>query len=187
MGEFLTVTDTIEKADVIVVQGFRDVNLIRLKQAVKLWKQRRAEQILLVVYAPAAPEVRVIDEENLLTLALEELKKSGVPNRDIRHMTVYPGSPLTYREALSVVELLPELPASRLILVTEWSCMRRSYWAYRKAAEGSDIHVYYHPVPESFQPDDWWKDDRGLRTVVSEYLELFHYVANGVVSPWGTS
>lgn len=66
--------------------------------------------------------------------------------------------------------------AKRIIIVTSWFHTRRASWILKKVFEDSGIELEMMPIPEvPFRVDNWWRSERGLITVVVEYIKSLRY------------
>jgi uncharacterized SAM-binding protein YcdF (DUF218 family) len=155
---------------VLVLSG--DVNY-RPPVAAQLVSQGFCQKVLLT-NEPLRPE----DAEDLVIrdrqIAPTILSRLGVPADAI---TVLPREVTnTFDEAVAIQSLMDDQRDARVTVVTSWFHTRRARWVFRQVigSEADRLHFVFAPT-NGFSKEDWWRDDRGFRYVLSEYLGIATY------------
>jgi uncharacterized SAM-binding protein YcdF (DUF218 family) len=108
----------------------------------------------------------------------------GVPEDDI---LILPGKGVsTFDEAESLSIFLKDRPSAKVLVVTDDFHTRRSRWAFARAlGDRAGQTSFISAKTEDFFMDAWWKDERGVAIILSEYLKMAYYVARyGYVAHW---
>ena len=177
VGNFLIVSEPLQKADAIAVLGGGSV--IRAPAAADLYFQGLAPRILIT-----REDYRFRSEElarygiHLLEdheIALEVLKYIKVPQNCAFVLDGYNES--TVAEARRYLEYLQSHRWNRLIVVTSNIHTRRSRLIFRRIFRGSNITISIHPGPPSFEfnPDGWWTRRENIKNLLFEYQKLLFY------------
>ena len=112
------------------------------------------------------------------------LLKRGVAATSI---TLLPGlAATTYDEALALRAFLGDRPKTHVIVVTSDYHTRRSRWVFARALGDRAGEVSFVSAPaDDFHMDEWWRDEIGFVTILTEYLKLAFYVARyGYLGYW---
>jgi len=91
----------------------------------------------------------------------------------------------TRQEALALRPVLKGLDATSVIIITQRGHERRSYLAFRKALQETQIPISPISITAAdedwFQADNWWKSHDGLIFLFTEYLSLLYYWFNDYI------
>jgi uncharacterized SAM-binding protein YcdF (DUF218 family) len=177
IGEFLVVSDPLEKADAIEVLAGGEAT--RCAKAAELFSQGWAPRI-------------VITKSNY-PHAIEELKRYGirqgegyencaailaflkVPKGALTILEGYNES--TADEAQKLLKYMEQQHLKRLIVLTSNFHSRRSRLLFRRTlgARGITILVQAAPPNYDFDPAKWWTRRNDMKTLLWEYQKLVFY------------
>jgi len=181
IGDFLTVQDELEPADVIHVIAGSDY---RTDHAIQLYKQGYSNVIFFTggwcnihgyyhgQHGAERAEAQGVDPERI---AIDESPVTS-----------------TYDEAVVLKGFLARSPAAirSVIVVSDPYHMRRVRWTYRKVL-GDGVRVELAPVPLSATRYQrrWWVDPASREYVTNEYMKLVYYFARhqlelGPIGDW---
>lgn len=165
---YLSESDSPQASDVIFVFG--SPGMYRIEKAVELYKQKLAPKILISGGRPAYLPEAESEAINYQQYALA----SGVPADAI----------ILHDDAISIADnvkgglnKLDELGIAynSIILVTSWFVERRCYAHMQKYVPASTnlFRVNASSNPSGgLTEDDWYKNEKGLRTVIAELFKL---------------
>jgi len=164
-------------AMVILMGGFPD----RVLQAVDLWKQRKADRIIIVEEGMgpfASLEKRGVRIVSNSEQAASSLVTLGIPADSI---TILPGDARsTLNEARAVRNYIEAGgSADTLLLVSSAAHMRRASIIFRIAFRHSGSQVYVGSSPSAYSNFDakrWWREKEGIQSVITEYLKIGSFV-----------
>jgi uncharacterized SAM-binding protein YcdF (DUF218 family) len=177
VGNFLVVSDSLQKADAIAVLSGSGV--IRGRAAADLYLQGLAPRILITRedYRYRSEElarygIHVLEDHEI---ALEVLRYMKVPQDCVLVLDGYNESTVT--EARKYLDYMERHRLNRLIVVTSNFHSRRSRVIFHRIFRGSDITVSVHPGPPSFEfdPDGWWTRREDIKYLFFEYQKLLFY------------
>ena len=164
-----------EKVDVVVVPSGSIP--ARVLGAADLILESRAERAILFRedLPPAFDELEKlgvdfsesyeINREVLLSQGIEEGRVEVLP-KEVES---------TWREAQEFRQYVDRHPLDSLVIVTSVYHSYRTYLNFEKALEGTGVEIYSVPTSYGeFDPNDWWKDRDGVKTL---YVELANLVA----------
>ena len=183
-GQFLVYEHSPQKADVIVVLNGRDTE--RSLAAVDLYNQGFANLIVIAHGSkqPGSEEFwkrvgRNFDRKKFFQKTVEAM---GVPPHAFQ--MIGDGVTSTYDEAKVTKHFLTQNHYRSILLVTSKWHSRRAYLTFKTALkdiQGSRIMVYPSKY-DAFDPQRWWKSQRDIEIVISEYLKLFLYLVTFRIS-----
>ena len=103
------------------------------------------------------------------------LANLGVPESSIIKGEVPVNS--TLGEASVIRDEIEKRGYKSAIVITSPQHTRRSWIAYEKVFEGTDVKILMLASTYSgFRPDNWWKERQYMRDVIMEYQKLIYYV-----------
>ena len=160
LGMYLSPSDTLTKADaVVVVSGDDD----RIKHAVDLYKQGYASKLIM---SGAAREGFI---SNALIMHIEA-SRAGVPNEAvIMEEKAYN----TFENAVYTKEIVLAQGMQNIILVSSPYHQRRVYETFKSVFRGSGVKLQNSPSPYAkWKPNSWWQSERQLHLTQEETLKL---------------
>lgn len=165
--EYLGDADEPRKADLIFVFGSKSP--LRMEKAIELWGRGMATKIFVTGGHPNY-ESGPAEAEVYRQLAVGR----GVPEDAIiiepQSITIADN----VRRSLNLFEEIG-LEYGRMILVTNWFAMRRS-WAFMMKYIPAEYKLYrvISEVKEGgdFDPKLWWKNPNGIRVVFNEFVKM---------------
>lgn len=164
-GRWLQVADPLTSAEVVLpLAGDRQ----RPLEAADLLLAGYAER-LAITRLPIEP---VSASERYVQDVIRSVIERGVEQEAV---VVVPGvAPTTYRELENVRDFAEREGWTSLLLVTSTWHTRRTRAIARQVFRNTEIAVSVRPSPEErFSLGwDWWRDDLGRETVLSEYAKL---------------
>ncbi len=176
-AEFLIVREPIERSDAIVVLSGSATFRERAQHAAELFNAGRSNRIVLTNdnlksgWSQAAQRNPYYHE-----LAKEELKRVGVPDKNIETMMV----PIvgTYDEALKIRDYCEERGLNSIVVVTSAYHSRRALWTFRKVFSETQKQIGIDPAAagiETPSPSTWWLHRFGWDLVPREYVKIVGY------------
>jgi uncharacterized SAM-binding protein YcdF (DUF218 family) len=162
---------------VILMGNFPD----RVLQAVDLWKERKADRIIIV--EESMGPFQMLEQRGAQILSNTEQAASslvalGVPADSI---TILPGDARsTLDEAMAVRDYIAgRVSADTLLLVSSAPHMRRASIIFRAAYGDAGHQIYIGTSPSaysSFNPYKWWRRKEDIQDVLTEYLKIGSFV-----------
>jgi uncharacterized SAM-binding protein YcdF (DUF218 family) len=176
-ARFLIVHEPIDKSDAIVVLSGSATFRERAQHAAELFNAGRANRIVLTNdnlksgWSQAAQRNPYYHE-----LAKEELRRVGVPDKNIETMMV----PIvgTYDEALKLRDYCEIQGFNSIVVVTSAYHSRRALWTFRKVFSDTRKQVGIDPAAagiETPSPSTWWLHRFGWDLVPREYAKMVGY------------
>jgi uncharacterized SAM-binding protein YcdF (DUF218 family) len=164
-GNFLVVSDPLQKVDAVVVLGGGGRE--RTQQGVKLMAEGYADWYIVTNAPLEMPGIR--DEYSDL-MKREAIWEGMTEDR----ILVAPGLvESTVDEAVAVHQLAEERDFRSLIIVSDPYHMRRARMIFRSEFKNTGIRIIVRPAEQSpYDPDKWWKTAEGLNTTWNEYAKL---------------
>lgn len=176
IAAFLTVEDTLEPADVILMFP-GEVNT-RPTLAVELYYAGLAPTIVI-------PRSQNIDGDTLGVMAnytdaaAVVMQGLGVPRDAIVVLKTPGGSTSTREDAQLFRDYVERHGIRRVVAVTSMYHTRRARWALRRALEGLSVNIMMAPAPElGFSESDWWRTEAGMIAYFQEYVKWVHNYFN---------
>lgn len=169
VGAWLHQEDGAHPADVIVVMGGQSG--YRVAKGADLYREGLAPRVIVTGPDPEPAHFEVPSWQEWLVL----LTRAGVPRDSV---SVLHPSESTYDDATLLRDHLLERGLGSALVVTDPYHTRRSRWMIGRAFRGTGLEA--HVVSSGaryFAPDRWWKDERQLFWVFSEYVKYAYYVA----------
>lgn len=175
-ASFLTVEDTVEPADVILM--FPGEANVRPTRAAELYDAGLARTIVMPrAENPDGDTLGVMP--NMTDAAALVMQRLGVPRDAIVVLKTPGGSTSTRDDVRLFREYVERHDVRRVIAVTSMYHTRRARWALRRALEGLAVDIMMAPAPElGFSESDWWQSEDGLITYFQEYLKWVHNYFN---------
>lgn len=175
LGRALVVADSPVPADAILVLNGAPFRSVR---AAQLYHAGYAPRVLIVRGQPLPPVLRGIQAQET-DMAVAVLRREAVPDSAIR--IIEPRRPVTStrEEAEAFVAFARANGIRRILLVTSEFHSRRARWSLRHVAGGAQLDIVSTPAPDwGFGPEDWWRSESGLITVVEEFLKFAYYLTS---------
>jgi len=178
-GRYLVVDQPLQPADLIVCLA--GSNIERGLETAEIYHMGMAPLVFITREEPLDGynllQMRGLDYTESVDLLKELLEDLGVPSSVILTDNTTVNS--TLAEAELVRKVVQEGGYDSLIIVTSPFHTRRTLLTFRKVFDetGVQIRMRYSRYSE-FNPEDWWKNRRYLRTVIIEYQKLIYYWFN---------
>lgn len=149
-GEWLVVSDKLEKAQAIVVLGGDSPRGDRVERAARLYREGWAPRVVLI-----GPELRSYLSET--ELMQREALALGIP-RDKLVRVLHPATS-TLQEALLLRPVLAEQRIRQVIVVTSNFHTRRARRIFRTVYRPHGTQVWVSPADDlRYDPHRWWQD-----------------------------
>ena len=166
IGHWFSVQTKIANADVIVVLAGGGPE--RLCYGIKLYKHGLAPELWYTGDKPAETRSDFMDSEMVLNFAA----RRDVPEGKIRFLP----STSTFEDGKAITALMKEEKIKSIIIVTSWYHTRRVANVLRYWLADTNIAVYVSSSTNlPFTPDNWWRDEEGLVSVVNETIKTALY------------
>ena len=174
LGNFLVVSDDLEKSDAIVV--FSGDNGVRTEVGVKLLKEGYGDYLIL-------SGGKVYDDVTMAELMKNHAIKLGV---DESKILIDDKSLTTYENAEFTKDIIEKNKFKSVIVVTSDYHTRRSKLTMEKSLEdtlidGQKVEVAVTPSQEEKFNIKWWTSGNSILLIISEYLKLIGYWIKGYV------
>ncbi len=176
VGNFLVVSDSLDKADVIEVLSAQTV---LYQKAAELLSQGWAPRIVITkgVNPHRVEQLKLygISELESYEKAAAILRFLKIPESEIEIIDGYNKS--TADEARKLRRYMLDQGLKRLIVVTSNFHTRRSRLLFRRVFKGTDITIVVQAAPPDyeFEPEKWWTRRRDSKTLLWEYQKLIFY------------
>lgn len=177
-GKILVAKDESEHVEDAVIVLLMGSTGDRALGAAELYKEGKAEQIMLVhsyITGAEALEERGITIPGDADISQDVLIELGVPEEDI---ILLPGdAESTKDEALVIRKYAQEHPElENILLVTSEFHSYRAELIFNKALDDTDVTVYSAPTPyDPYEAEGWYRNREDIQRVITEYLKLAHY------------
>ena len=167
IGQYLSPTDVLDKADAIVVVSGDSG---RMKHAVDLYKQGFAHKLIL------SGAVQEGFTSNALAMQLEA-SRSGIPNNAI---ILEERAANTYENALFTKELLKSQDIKSFILVSSPYHQRRVYETFNYVLKAEGILIQNSPsIYSNWKIDNWWLSETNTHLTNEEILKMLWIKISG--------
>jgi len=176
VGNFLVVSDSLDRADVIEVLSGQTV---RYQKAAELFSQGWSPRIVITkdTYPHSVEELKLygISELENHEKGTAILRFLRIPMSEIEIIDGYNKS--TADEARKLRRYLLDQGLKRLIVVTSNFHTRRSRILFRRVFKGTDITIVVQAASPDyvFEPEKWWTRRRDSKTLLWEYQKLIFY------------
>ena len=167
VGRWFSVQTKIGSADVIVVLAGGGPE--RLCHGIELYKRGLAPELWYTGNKnPVETRSDFVDSE----LALNFAARQGIPRDKIGLLP----STSTYEDGKAIEALVKEKKMKSLIIVTSWYHTRRAMNVLCHCLADTNIAFYVSSSTNlPFTPDNWWRDEDGLVSVVNETIKTALY------------
>lgn len=176
-AEYLIVHEPIEKSDAIVILSGSATFRERAQHAGALFNAGRANKIVLTNDNLKSGWSQVAQRNPYYhELAIEELRRAGVPDENIQVMMV----PIlgTHDEALKLKEYCEKQSLNSILVVTSAYHSRRALWTFRKVFSNTHKKVGMDPAAAGIETPPtatWWLHRFGWDLVPKEYVKIVGY------------
>ncbi len=176
VGNFLVVSDSLDRADVIEVLSGHSV---RYQKAAELFSQGWAPRIVITkgTYPHSVEELKRygISELESHEKGAAILRFLKIPKCVIEIIDGYNKS--TVDEARKLRRYMLDQGLKRLIVVTSNFHTRRSRLLFRRVFKGTGIAIVVQAAPPDydFDPEQWWTRRENSKTLLWEYQKLIYY------------
>ena len=167
-AHYLIIETEIAPSDVIIVLGGKTE---RLREGVQLYHQGYAPHLLIT--GGGQPLRLAHTHLNWGHIMRKAARIEGIPPEAI---FIEMESTSTYEDAVNSRRIVQAQGWMSAIVVSSIYHMRRSRMIFEKVYTDGSFRLQYHPAPSDiFQPNGWWKRERDMINVVSEYIKLVLY------------
>lgn len=165
-ADWWIVDEPLEKAQAIVVLGGDDVDAVRVRHAVELYRAGWAPKIVL-----SGAQIRpYLNESELMA---RDAREAGAPAEDLIPAPTGAGS--TLEEALKLRRIFAEHKFRKVIVVTSNFHTRRSRTIFRAIYQKQGTDTIFSAAPDpAFPPDRWWQEREGRGAIVFELIKLVY-------------
>ena len=169
IGNYLIVSDKLEKCDAILVLAGDNGEGERVKEGAKLFKEGYGKYLVLNG-----------NEIGWNTYAADIMEKQALSLK-VPHSAIIPvriDGNSTIEEAKTNRNIFVKKNFRSFILVSSSYHTRRAKWIFSKVFSETDIKIFAHPSKDSeYNPDKWWKERISAKHVFYEYTKLIWYMA----------
>jgi uncharacterized SAM-binding protein YcdF (DUF218 family) len=178
LARFLIVRGEPLAGDAIIVLAGSPLYDERIRHAIELLKQGRAQTVVLTNDGVRGGWSRR-HQRNLppIERGRDAFIDAGIAENRLILLTERVRS--TYDEAISLREAAKARAIRRVVIVTSAYHSRRALWIFRQVLAGEDVQVGIDPVPPgtlSPRPETWWSSRLGWYSVALEYVKLAYYI-----------
>ena len=180
MGRYLAKPDSMETADLVVVEGGNIVSKIKMNRAIQLYKSGQAKRIYILLNALQG-NVDVFGIGNYNDMIAASMDSLGIPAQDyiIHNMAVR--GPYARNTALELLKGIKDKKISSILILNDKFHIRRSYLVYKKVLQEVNIKVYTYTFDIYVDTETWWRSTDGVRRVFGEYIKLVYYRFKGYI------
>jgi len=173
-------TDSKEKADLVVVEGGNIISKIKMNRAIQLYKTGQAGRIFILLNSNQG-NVDVFGIGNYNKIISISLDSLGIPANDYFIHNIIVRGPYSRNVALELVKLIKDMNISSILIVNDNFHIRRSYLVYQKVLQEVNIKVYTNSFDIYVDTETWWRSIDGVRRVTGEYIKLVYYWFKGYI------
>ena len=169
IGNYLILSDPLEKSDVILVLSGDTNKGERVTEAVKLFKKGYGKYLVLSGNKIAWD-----------TYAADLMKKQAISLRVPEHsiIAIRNEAHSTIEEAKIILDVFKERHFKSVILVTSSYHTKRAKWIFSKVFNGSNIKISASPANDvEYDADHWWQKRESAKILFYEYTKLIWYKA----------
>lgn len=165
-----------QRAEVIVVLSGGGPS--RLNPGIEAFQQGGATE-LWYTGATRPEEARRFNDA---AYAREYALEHGIPATAIRLLE----TSSTWEDGEQIAVASREREPASLLVVTDWSHARRARCVIRYHLAEQPVALHGLPVqgPSVSNPDDWWRSEEGLVSVLNELVKLLYYWQRYGLAPW---
>lgn len=147
-----------DHSTIIVLTGGKG----RLSQALKLFKDTKAETLFIAGAGSRATLTSIFSESELVDV-------------DTTKIVLEKESTSTYENAIQAKHFLIEKGTNSVILVTSNYHMKRAYTIFREVFPDNVDIISYAIESDNFPLDRWWKEPRSFKIAILEFLKYWGY------------
>ncbi len=175
IGHWFFVQTKVANADAIAILSGGGPE--RLCHGFELYKRGMAPEIWYTGDKPLETRSDFMDSE----MALNFAARYGVPKEKIKLLP----STSTFEDGKSIAALVKEKKIKSLIVVTSWYHTRRAMNVLHHCLADTNVIIYISSSTNlPFTPDNWWRDEEGLVSVVNEAIKTALYWRRYGVAPF---
>jgi hypothetical protein len=172
------VTDT---AEVVILEGTEFIGRSLVTKGRDLLSAGKAKRLVVVLHRIAPSHRPFALNDDYTALVRKELETLGLGESEFKIIVTPIRNPVTLTSAGGALEALSKDGVRSAILISPGFHMRRSFLAYRHLGTPLHITIYPYACFDSYQPDNWWKQDNGLRDFATELTKLIYYMIRGYI------
>jgi uncharacterized SAM-binding protein YcdF (DUF218 family) len=183
LGRFPVVEHPLQPSDLVAtISG----TLPEIHYGTDLYHQQMGRKLLFigshpVVLAVMNTEPFAVAEKRWDELAGHLAANSGVPRQDILFTDAFFDS--TYLRVAAILAVVRQQQMHSVIIVSDPLHTRRIAQSARALVGAEPIRVLvtpppgeYYPAHYRYHPDSWWRSEREIKEVFSEYIKLAFYL-----------
>jgi len=178
-GRFLAPEGT-GKADVVILEGEGWIREKAVKVGIELISSGNAKRMVIVLQQDEENE-KIFAGPDYSLLLVKSLQSLKLRKDQFLIIEVPTNHPITLTEARIVLADLSKHGVRRAILVSEGFHTRRSFWAYKQVGLSLGIEIIPFPIFVKYRSENWWRNVRGAREFVSEFLKFIYYLIRGYI------
>lgn len=129
--------------------------------------------VLLITNVPSS------DEIDGLTISTHDRSQRVLLNRGVSDQQIeilQQGSQSTHGDATAISKYLEKHPNQKLAIVTSFYHLRRTRIVMDSVLNSTIERIVFVSVPaDGVLPNNWWKAQKGIVVILTEYLKLFVY------------
>jgi len=168
-------------ADVAILEGndFIDRNLVLAGK--NLLASGKVKRLVVVLFRIAPSHRPFALNEDYPGLVKKEMEALGLKEKDFKIVVTHIHSPLTLVSAKGVMENISQDNIESAILLSSGFHTRRSYLVYQHVGNSYRIKIYPSACFNSYNLDNWWRQEGGFRDFVLEFMKLVFYLGGGYI------
>jgi len=174
LADFLIIDQPVQTADAIVILN-GEVET-RPFYAAELYGRKMAP-VVLIAQTESSPAEQLGLLPNTTDVAIDIMKKQGVPAENIIRIAPPGGVTSTHDETLALRHYIDAQSIRQIVVVTSAFHTRRAQWTFNRMSSGFPVAIRMAPSPHwGFDRTNWWRCEDGLISLCNEYIKLLYYL-----------
>lgn len=170
-------------ADAAIVEGNEFIDGNAMMSGMNLLLSGKVKRIIIVLHQLPPSQRPFTLKEDYPDRVKKEMIALGLKESNFRIVVTPFHHPITLTEAREVLEIIPKMGTDikSAILLAQGFHTRRSYLIYQYLCVPHQIKIFPSACFNSYQLDNWWSQESGIRDFAMEYLKLVYYFAVGYI------
>lgn len=159
------------QVDAIIVLGGN--TLERMVTGIELYKQNIASRVVLTGHDNSVGFIDTL-------LARDHALDAGISEQEF----VLLNTSSTFEDAEQITTYVHRNDLQRIVIVSDWTHARRALCVINSVIDLS-TEVYFVPSQTTYQPSNWWTDEKGINSVFNELAKIGGYTLRYGIPMWG--
>ena len=168
-------------ADVAILEGNSFIDRSLVMTGVNLLSSGKVKRLIVVLFRIAPSHRPFALNEDYPDLVRKEMANHGLKEKDFEIIVTHINHPITLVSAKGVLEKISKENIKSAILLSEGFHTRRSYLVYQHVGNPYHIKIYPSACFNSYNLDNWWRQEGGYRDFALESMKLVYYLGGGYI------